>query len=486
MRLRRNAKKRSKRELMMNLSRDFSSKAAAKTAGSALIGLAALLFSPGAQAESISGALVRAYLGNPDINQQRASVRASDENIPRAMSGYRPRVTATADAGHQATEAHIPGLPREINTVSNPRGYGVSVTQNIWNGNRTENSVRQAESGVFASREAMRQTEQNVLQAGATTYMNVLRDTAILNLRRNNITVLEEQLRQTSNRFQVGEVTRTDVAQSEASLAQARSDFYAAQSNLQSSVAAYRQVIGVEPTRLEPARPIEALLPKSLAQAVQTSQVEHPAVQAALHNVDAQALNVKIVEGELAPTVGLTGAVNKRFDPTSSSVGTQTLSASIVGQISIPIYEGGEVYARARQAKEILGQARLQADLQRDAVRALVVSTWGQLETARAMIRSGQAAVTAAEIALNGVREEAKVGQRTTLDVLNAQQALLNARVLLVTSQRDRVVASYAVMAAVGRLSPTELNLKVARYEPRVHFDQVKDKWIGLRTPDGR
>lgn len=440
----------------------------------------------GASAETISGALARAYGGNPDINQQRASVRAVDENVARAKSGYRPRITGTADAGRQVTDFSPPTVLGKDTSTSNPRGYGVSITQNLWNGNRTDNSVRQAESGVLGSRETMRQTVQTILQNGATAYMNVLRDTAILSLRKNNITVLEEQLRQTRNRFQVGEVTRTDVAQSEASLAQARSDFFAAQSNLQSSIAFYRQTIGVEPKRLEPAKPIEALLPRSLAAAVQSSQVEHPAIQAALHNVDAQALNVKVIEGELYPTVGVTGSVNKRFDPSGFQAGAQTLTASIVGQISVPIYEGGEVYARTRQAKEQLGQARLQADLQRDAVRALVVSSWGQLDTAKAQIISGQAAVTAAEIALNGVREEAKVGQRTTLDVLNAQQALLNTRVLLVTAQRDRVVASYAVMAAIGRLSPENLRLKVATYNPNVHFEQVKDKWIGLRTPDGR
>ena len=462
---------------------------ALRNRAASLIALAAMALGAGAHgaaAETISGALARAYAGNPDINQQRASVRAIDENVPRAKSGYRPRITATADAGRQVTEFSPPTLLGKNTSSSNPRGYGVSITQNLWNGNRTDNGVRQAESGVLGSRETMRQTVQTILQNGATAYMNVLRDTAILNLRKNNITVLEEQLRQTRNRFQVGEVTRTDVAQSEASLAQARSDYFAAQSNLQSSIAFYRQTIGVEPKRLEPAKPIEALLPRSLAAAVQSSLVEHPAIQAALHNVDAQALNVKVIEGELYPTVGVTGSVNKRFDPSGFQPGAQTLTASIVGQISVPIYEGGEVYARTRQAKEQLGQARLQADLQRDAVRALVYSTWGQLETARAQIISGQAAVTAAEIALNGVREEAKVGQRTTLDVLNAQQALLNTRVLLVTAQRDRVVASYAVMAATGRLSPENLRLKVATYEPRVHYEQVKDKWIGLRTPDGR
>ena len=452
----------------------------------AMTAVALVLGTPGAAwAESISGALARAYANNPDLNQQRAAVRATDENMPRATSGYRPRVSASADAGFLNNDTKIPGFGSQ-NSQTNPRGYGVSITQNLWNGNRTINGVRQAESSILLARETLRNTEQTVLQNGATSYMNVLRDTAILNLRRNNITVLEEQLRQTKDRFNVGEVTRTDVAQAESSLATARSDFFVAQSNLQNSIASFRQVIGVEPKKLEAARPIENLLPRTLEQAISNAFVEHPLVQAALHNVDVAAANVKMVEGELLPTVGVTGAVNKRFDPSGSTQNYQTLSASVVGSISVPLYEGGETYARVRQAKELVGQARLQADLQRDAVRATVVSSWGALQTAKAVIQSAQAAVSAAEIALNGVREEAKVGQRTTLDVLNAQQVLLNTRVSLVTAQRDRVVASYLVMAATGRLSSSHLKLQVANYNPTVHFDQVKDKWIGLRTPDGR
>ena len=438
-----------------------------------------------AQSETISAALARAYGGNPDLNAQRATVRAADEEIPRATSGYRPRVSATADAGFLRfeTKSHPNGDFR--GSFTEPRGVGLTVTQTLWNGNRIPNSITQAESRVLGARETMRNTEQTVLSDGATFYMNVLRDTAILDLNKNNITVLEEQLRQTRDRFQVGEVTRTDVAQSEANLAKARTDFFSAQSNLQTSIANYRQVIGVEPRKLDPARPLDALLPKSLPDAINISQSEHPAIQALLHGVDAAQVQVKLVEGELYPTVGLTGTLSRRWDVTGVS-GSASNTASIVGQITVPIYEGGEVYARARQAKETLGQQRLQTDLQRDRVRAAVVSSWGQVQNSKQAIQSTQAAVKAAEIALNGVREEAKVGQRTTLDVLNAQQVLLNARVTLVSAQRDRVVFSYALLSAIGRLSAASLNLAVARYDANVHFDQVKDKWFGLRTPDGK
>lgn len=433
----------------------------------------------------MSGALALAYGGNPDLNQQRAGVRATDENLPRASSGWRPTANVTANAGYNYLDfTEVDGVTRK-RTGSLPRAAALNINETIYDGNRTINGVRQAESNIFGARESLRNTELNVLLNGATAYMNVLRDTAILDLRKNNIIVLEEQLRQTRDRFNVGEVTRTDVAQAESSLANGRSDYFAAQSNLQTSIANYRQVIGVQPTKLQPARTIENLLPRNVDGAVQVGLAEHPTIQAALHAVDAAALQVKVAEGELYPTLGVAGSVQKEW--AFSGFPKETIvNASLVGQLTIPIYEGGEVYARVRQAKETLGQARLQADLQRDIIRAGVVSSWGQLEAARAVIQSSRAAVKAAEIALDGVREEAKVGQRTTFDVLQQQQILLNARVTLVTAQRDRVVASYAVMASIGRLAAANLNLNVIEYDPTIHFDQVKDKWIGIRTPDGR
>jgi outer membrane protein len=437
----------------------------------------------GALAETIESALSRAYGGNPQLNASRAGVRSTDENVPRQLSGYRPRVTASGDVGFATTDSRF-GTDSWSNANTVPRGGGLQVTQTLYNGGRTGNSVRQADAGVLQAREQLRVTEQAVLLTGATAYMDVLRDTAILNLRNNNIDVLEEQLRQTRDRFSVGEVTRTDVAQAEARLAQARSDASAAAGNLKTSLATYRQVIGVDAKQLSPAKALEAVLPRTLDAAVGMSQSEHPSVLAALHAVDAAELLVKVTEGELLPTAGLTGTLTHRWDVQNQNI--EQNSASIVGSLSIPLYEGGEVYARVRQTKETLSQRRIEADQARDQVRQNVVSAWGQLEATKERITASQAQIQASEIALNGVREEAKVGQRTTLDVLNAQQDLLTARVALVTAQRDRVVASYALLSATGRLSATNLRLAVVEYQPRVHYEQVRDKWIGLRTPDGK
>jgi outer membrane protein len=455
----------------------------------------ALGVAPQARAESLLSALARAYGGNPDLNQGRASVRARDEDAPKALAGMRPKANIQASAGPQYSNIKIPAGRAQLTGgrsfsydeyVGYPRGATLNISQNIFDGGATENNVKRAQSGVFAARATLRLTEQAILQNGATAYMNVLRDTAVLNLRKNNIDVLEQQLRQTRDRFQVGEVTRTDVAQAEASLAQARSEFYAAQAQLKTSSANYRQIIGTEPNRLEPGRAIDPLLPRSLNEAIAIALAEHPGVVSALHQVDVAELAVKVAESALSPTLSVNAQVSNQYDSFLGSPHTRQFSAGASGQLNIPLYQGGAEYASIRQAKEQLGQARLNADLQRDSVRASVVSSFGLLDTAKASIISGQAAVKAAETALAGVREEAKVGQRTTLDVLNAQQALLNARVSLVISQRDRVVASYAALDAIGRLSAESLNLDVAYYDPGVHYEQVKTKWFGTDTPDGR
>jgi outer membrane protein len=440
-----------------------------------------------ARAETIGGALVRAYFNNPDINQQRAAVRASDENVPKAFAGFLPTATAQGNAGFQQYNSVLPALDGGASNVySRPRSVGLTVNETLWNGDRTYNSVRQAESGVMAARETLRNTEQNVLLNGASVYMDVLRDTAILDLDRNNVEVLQEQLRQTNDRFTVGEVTRTDVAQAEASLAGAQATALQAQSTLETSIANFRQVIGEEPRNLAPVRALERPLPRTLTEAIAISEVEHPAIVGSLFGVDAAQLNVKVIEGALLPTVGLTGQLGQQWDITGFPVPNHAFAASLMGQITIPLYDGGATFASTRQAKEQLGQQELQTDLQRDKVRAAVVSAWGVNSNSGAIIRSAKAQVAAAEIALAGIREEAKVGQRTTFDVLTAQQTLLSARVQLVSAQHDAVVASYAVLSSIGRLSTANLGLAVVRYDPKTHFNQVKDKWFGLRTPDGR
>ena len=466
-------------------------------AGPRLVAIVLALLASGgaAKAETLKSALARAYENNPDLNQNRASVRARDEDAPKAAAGMRPKASISANAGPQSSSVRIPA-GRSQNTgqrqyyedayLGTPRGAALNVSQTLFDGGRTANSVRQAESSVLAARAGLRQTEQTILQNAATAYMNVLRDTAILNLRENNVKVLDEQLRLTRDRFGVGEVTRTDVAQAEASLAQARSDVYAAEAVLKISVATYRQLVGANPKRLEPAQGVEGLLPKSLNEAIDIALAESPAVVNAEHQIDAAALAVKVAEGALAPTLSLQAQVSPQWDSFLGFPGTRQFSAQATGSLSIPLYQGGSEYASVRQAKEQLGQARLSADLQRDSVRVSVITGYAQLQSAKAAIVSNLAAVKAAELALAGVRNEALVGQRTTLDVLNAQLALLNARVNLVVSQRDRVVASFVALAAIGRLSARELQLDVAEYEPAIHFDQVKDRWFGLETPDGK
>jgi outer membrane protein len=445
-------------------------------------------------AGTLEGALILAYQTNPQLNAQRAATRATDENVTSALAGYRPRVTGTSSLAEQyidqvtkATSSAGPPIYAQTKGAGATSTFGLTTTQTLFNGFQTGNRTRQAEGQVFAARETLRSSEQTVLLSAATAYMNLLRDAAILELQRSNVNVLEVTLRQTRDRFAAGEVTRTDVAQAESSLASGRAQLASAESNYITSRANYRQIIGVEPpARLAPGAPVDRLSPRTVDGAIARARNEHPSVTTAMYNVDVAALQVKVAEGALYPTLAAVGTVQKTFGPTSSLAIVENLSASLAAQLSVPIYQGGAEYAAVRQSKETLGQRRLDLDTARDQVQSTVVQSWGQLEAAKAQIAATTAQVTAAEVALNGVREEARVGQRTTLDVLNAQQALVNARVALVTAQRDRVVASYTVLAAVGSLSPQVLGLRIEVYDPMVHYQQIRDAWAGVRIPDGR
>lgn len=447
----------------------------------ALVGLTFSMAVP-AGAETLESALARAYRANPVLNASRARLRSDDEGVAQALSGYRPTATLSADIGLQQFQGSL--QRQQINNVTRPGGAGLTINQTLFNGFQTDNQTRQAESQVLNTRGILRSTEMSTLFLGAQAYMNVLRDTANLELQRNNVEVLEEQLRQTRDRFNVGEVTRTDVAQAEARLAGARSSVSAAESNLRASIGDYRRRIGVEPRQLAPGRPLDRYVPSNLDAAVTIGLKEHPQVLASLHAVDTAEARVKVLEGQLYPRVGLQGSVAQRYD--SQFPGDNGVTAAIVGSISIPLYEGGLTYSQIRQAKERVGEARINVEDIRDQVRSGIVTAWGQLEASKAQVIASQAQVQANEVALNGVREEARVGQRTTLDVLNAQQELLNSRVNLIIAQRDRVVNSYGVVQAVGRLTVRFTAIPTEIYSPKEHFDQVKDLWFGVRTPDGR
>jgi outer membrane protein len=442
-------------------------------------------------ADTIEAALVRAYQNNPQLNAQRAQVRVTDENVPQALSGYRPRVSVTASAGYQYTDTlSTQGGTADVLVRTNihganpPRSVGATVAQTLFNGQQTANRTRAAESQVSGAREALRALEQTVLLSAATSYMDYLRDSAIVEVQKSNVRVLEQTLKQTRDRFNVGEVTRTDVAQSEAQLAAGKTQLLTAEANLTTTRSNFRRIIGNEPQNLAPGSPVDRFLPGTLPAAVELGLTQNPNVTAAMFGIDVSYLQVKVAEGALLPTVTLQASVQQSYE--QSLIQYRSFGASAITQLSVPIYQGGSEYSLIRQSKETAAQQRLVLDQTRDQTRANVVTAWGQLVAGKAQVQSAQAQVTASEIALNGVREEAKAGQRTTLDVLNAQQALVNARVALVTAQHDRVVASYSVLNTVGRLSPTVMNLPTTVYDPSVHYHQVRDSWAGVRTPDGR
>jgi outer membrane protein len=448
-------------------------------------------------ADTIDQALMKAYQNNPQLNSQRAVVRETDEAVPQALSGYKPRITATGSTGHEFTSNLSKGVNLNTGGAAYARtdsGYTPSVAnatvqQTLYNGFQTANRTRLAESTTSAARETLRVAEQTILLNAATVYMDLLRDGALLELQRRNVEVLQEQLRQTRDRFIVGEVTRTDVAQAETFVAMGRAMVLTAEAQYARSKATYRQVIGVEAISLQRVAPIDRLSPRRLVEAIELGRARHPSVGVAMFGIDAAVLQVKINEGTLYPVVTLTGTVQQNWETAGSgalSTALQQFNAFVIGQVTVPIYQGGAEYSLIRQAKETVGQKRLDLSTARDNVQANIVTTWGALEAAKAQILADDAQVASAEIALEGVREEARVGQRTTFDVLQAEQILVNARTALVTAQHDRVVASYTLLAAVGELNLPKLGIIIPLYDPMVHYQQVRDAWIGVRTPDGR
>lgn len=450
--------------------------------------LAAALFAATAlssstvSAETLFGALTKAYQLNSTLNYNRAGVRVTDENVPIAKSGWRPTIAGSASIDYTSTHERS-----RLTTGS----FGVQIDQMLFDGFQTRNNVRAAEAQVRASVESLRNDEQNTLFDAASAYMDVIRDRRIAVLTEQNLQFLTEQSRAARSRFEVGEGTRTDVAQADASRSAAVAQLAVARAQAQASEATYRQVIGDDPGRLQAGSPLAKMLPKSLDQAIAIAAGDHPAIIATEHLVDAAAFSVKSTEGALLPQVSASAGVQRSYQNTEGLPGVGTSdgtfnSASIGATLTIPIYTGGRVSAQVRQSKESLGQARIQVDISRDQVRQAIVSAWTQYIAARESVAANREQVAAQQLALNGVIEERNVGQRTTLDVLDAQADVITAQINLASGERDVVVASYAIVSAMGALSAERLGLKVAVHRPQEHYNAVKDKWGGLRTPDGR
>ncbi|WP_308642532.1 TolC family outer membrane protein [Mesorhizobium sp. GbtcB19] len=437
-----------------------------------------------ASAETITGALAKAYQYNSQLNAARAGVRVTDEGVAVAKSGWRPTVNGSANIDY--TNTHGFGTSRRLTTGS----FGVQINQTLFDGFQTKNNVAAAEAQVKASVESLRNTEENILFNAASAYMDVIRDRQVAALTQQNLQFLTEQARAARSRFEVGEGTRTDVAQADASRATAVAQLSAARATALASAATYHQIVGDEPGNLKGASPVGKLLPGNLDSALAVASAEHPAILSTQHLVDAAAFSVKSREGTLLPQLTASAGISDNYShqvPSSlTSPNGSSTSANIGATLTIPIYSGGRTEALVRQDKESLSEARIQVDVSRDQVRQAVVSAWTQYVAARESVDANRQVIDAAQLALNGVIEERNVGQRTTLDVLNAQNAVITAKINQASSERDVVVASYAILSAMGRLSVDRLGLPVTKYKPEEHYNAVKDKWTGLRTPDGR
>jgi outer membrane protein len=450
-----------------------------------LVAFVSLVVATSCAAESLPDALAKAYQSNPQLNADRARQRGTDENVPQALAGYRPQIVASLSAGLQAVRNLLPDNTIQSDTLR-PWTIGVTVSQVLFNGFKTANSVRVAEFQVQSGREALRNTGQGVLLDAVTAYMNVLANQALVEAQRTNVAVLREIQATTKRRLDAGDVTPTDTAQAEARLSRGLADLNAAEVVLAISKATYTQVIGEAPMQLVPATPVDRLSPPALTAATDTAYHEHPAVLGAGFDVDVATTTIKVAESSLLPTVAVQASASrsKQSDQTLGTFGTD--QASILGQMNVPIYDGGTAASQTRQAKELASQSRMVLEQVRNLTKTAVVSAWVSNEGTKVALAASESEVRAADTALQGVRREAAGGQRTTIDVLNAQQDLTNARSRLIQAQRDRVIASYTLLSAVGRLDVHTLNLNTPDYLPEVHYHQVRDAWHGVRTPSGQ
>ncbi len=429
-----------------------------------------------ARADALQDALVQAYQNNPALLAARAQLRSTDEGVAQALSEWRPTVSITGDAGYQFRSRTLSGGDKGSNTTL-PRGAELSIDQNLYRGGRTSAATRRAENLVRSDRARLLNTEQSVILSAVTSYVDVVRDQAVLELNVNNERVLRRQLEATRDRFSVGEVTRTDVAQAESRMSRATAERIRAEGDLVNSRAAYRNVVGTAPGKLGPAKPLKDL-PANETETVKLARERSFIVVEADFVERAARDQVDLVTGELLPTVTLSGDMSRDFETVNSQ--SETDSVSITATLSVPLYQSGSVSSRIRAAKQVVAQRRNQRNRAVRDAREEGTRAWEDLETAQAQIRSFTAQVRATEIALEGVQQEALVGSRTVLDVLDAEQELLDARVSLVRAERDEVVAAYQLRSAVGRLTAESLNLPVKKYDFTKNYRRVRNKWFGL------
>jgi outer membrane protein len=443
-----------------------------------------LLAGAPATAQTLTEAFAYAYNNNPQLLAQRAALRAVDEDVPQALSNWRPTVTLSGQAGinrtgiSQADADTGARRPTQFGTFAT-RSVDLQVSQPIYRGGRTEARTREAINTVQATRAQTLAVETLVFQQVAQAFLDVVRDQTLVEVARNNEQVLGRQLQATQDRFRVGEVTRTDVAQSESSLAQATAQRITAEGNLEVSRGTFARVVGHPPGRLIMPRQ-RPVLPATREEALALAASNNPNVISATFAELAARDRIDVVRGELLPEISIVGDLSRRISPSFQQRDSRTDSASVTARLTVPLYEGGAVYSRTRQAQQTVGQRRSQVDDARRVAVQNATQAWETMHAARAAIVSFGAAVRAAQIALDGTQQEALVGSRTVLDVLIAEQQLFTTQSQLVEAQHDAALAEYNLAAAAGRLIAPALRLPVKLYDMERHYRSVKDKWIGF------
>jgi len=433
------------------------------------------VFSISVNAQTIEEALSNAYLTNPGLQAARAELRATDESVNQAISNWRPNVEFSTSAGFNRVESASGFFGSR--GLRKPKSGEISVEQSLYRGGQTVAETEQREFEIQAQRAELLDVEQGVLLDAATAFINVVRDQAVVELQINNEKVLLRQLEATTDRFSVGEVTRTDVSQAEARLARAKADRIQAEGDLENARTVFERVIGMSPADLK-SPDLKYELPEALETAISEASKKSPNVVSALFIEKAAQKYVRKVTGELLPEVNLEGTLRKSADQTSA--GSTNESAQILATLTIPLYQQGAVSSRVREAKQRAAQRRLEyLDEQRAAIETSRTA-WEDLQTSRARIEAFKIEIESSEIALEGVRQEANVGSRTVLDVLDAEQELLDAQVNLVRAERDEFVAASELAAAVGKLTAKEYNLDVDYYNETEHYNKVRDKIYGF------
>lgn len=453
------------------------------TSVAVLGGLLAGAISGSASAETLMEAWQMAYQTNPTIQAQRAQLRAIDEGVPQALSGWRPTVSIGAGVGVLESDNNQVGSA--TSGTRYPSNYGLTVTQPLFRGGGTIARTSRAEQDVQAERARLQAIEQQVLLEVGAAYMDVLRDLAVVQLNENNVRVIQRQLEATQDRFTVGEVTRTDVSQAEARLATSRANLVRAQGDLEVSRAAYARLVGQMPGDLEQPSEIPNV-PPTREEAIEGAVRFNPEVMLARFNESSAEDNIRVVQSELYPRVDLTGEVLQAWDRNVRDGRDE--SYSVTANLTVPLYQAGAVTSRVREAKQVASQRRIEVEEATRQATNQAANAWENLIAARAQIESLRASINAFEIALEGVQQEALVGTRTVLDVLDAEQELLEARVGLVRSQRDVAVAAFNLAAAVGGLTAEGLQLPVDYYDPNQNYENVRNRWIDFDqyVPVGR